>query len=238
MLVLSTGVFSVLAVLSPKFGGGRSAIDRIHRGWSRSLLAAAGVRVRCRGLEHLKRAGGQVILSNHQSYFDVWALMAALPVSLRFVAKRELAGIPLLGTAMQAAGHVFIDRRRARDAKAALHEAARRMRDEGLTLVLFPEGTRTRDGTLRRFRRGSFGLAQTMRAPVVPVALDGGYRAYPAGAKRVRPGPLVIRLAPPVVPRGTDPREREALMREVRTTIEAMLAEGGEGGRRSDTSGE
>ena len=235
VLVLSTAVFSILAVLLTRIGGGHTVVDWIDRNWARSLLLAAGVRVSVRGLEHLDRSGPQVIVANHQSYLDVWALMAVLPVSVRFIAKRELAGIPLLGGAMRAAGHVLIDRKRPRNAKETLRTAGRRMRAEGLTLVLFPEGTRSRDGELGRFRRGSFALALETGVPLVPAALDGGHRAYPPGAKRVRPGRIVVRLAPPISLEGVDPPSREALMREARRAIESMLGEGGESGPRPES---
>ena len=228
VLVVSTGFYSILAVVSARIGGGKAAIDWIDRNWARSLLAAGGVRLTVHGLEHLDRSGSQIIVANHQSYFDVWALMAALPVSLRFIAKRELARIPLLGRAMEAGGHVFIDRAHARRAKATFRTAGQRMRQEGLTLVVFPEGTRSRDGKMGPFRRGSFALALEADAPLIPAAIDGGGHVYPPGAKRVTPGRMTLRLAAPIPITGVDPPDRGALMRETRTAIEAMLGGGGE----------
>lgn len=228
-LVPSTGFFSILAVLLGRSRRGRAVIDWIHRNWARSLLAAAGVRVTVRGLEHLDRGGSQILVANHQSYFDVWALMAVVPASLRFVAKEEIARIPILGRAMEAGGHVFIDRDRARGAKDALRRAGRRMREEGLSLVLFPEGTRSADGELGRFLRGSFWLALETGAPLVPVAIDGGYRAYPRGSKRVTPGRITVCLAAPISSAEAGAAPRGMLTRDVRTVIEEMLRESGEG---------
>ena len=225
-LVPSTGFFSILAVIVAPTSRGRAAIDWIHRRWARSLLAAAGVRVAVHGIEHVNRRGAQILVANHASYFDVWALMAALPVSLRFIAKRELVRIPLLGRAMASAGHVFIDRARARRARIELRAAGRRMRDEGLTLVVFPEGTRSHDGELGCFRRGSFGLALEAGVPLVPVAIAGGYGVYPRGAKRVTPGRIHVRLAPPIPPADEGALDRGTLMREARAAIEDLLREG------------
>ena len=177
-------------------GGGRVWMDRANRGWARSMLSAAGVRVTVHGLEHLHPSGVQIIAANHQSYFDIWALIAGLPASVRFIAKRELANIPMLSVGMRSAGHVLIDRDRPRSAKKTLREAGDRMRAEQLTLVLFPEGTRSRDGRLGRFRRGSFVLALETRASLVPAAVEGGQHVYPPGAKRVRRGPITVRLGP------------------------------------------
>lgn len=222
-LVLSTIFFGALAATASRVGGGRVWMDRANRGWARSLLAAAGVRVTVRGLEHLHPSGTQIIVANHQSYFDIWVLIAGLPSSVRFIAKRELANIPMLSVGMRSAGHVLIDRARARSARETLREAGARMWAEQLTLVLFPEGTRSRDGRLGRFLRGSFALAVEARAPVVPAAIDGGQHVYPPGAKRVRPGSITVRLGPAIRLEGAEPADRRMLMRETRAAIEAML---------------
>ena len=232
-LVLSTILFGALAATVALVGGGRAWLDRANRGWARSVLAAAGVRVTVLGLEHLEPSGVQVIAANHQSYFDIWALIAGLPASVRFIAKRELGNIPMLSVGMRSAGHVLIDRDRPRSAKETLREASHRMRAEQLTLVLFPEGTRSRDGRLGRFRRGSFALALETRAPLVPAAMDGGQRVYPPGAKRVRPGAITVRLGPAIRLAGAEPADRTALMRKTRAAIEAMLPDGGAGGAAS-----
>lgn len=232
-LVLATIFFGAMAAVVSLVGGGRAWMDRANRGWARSMLSAAGVRVTVHGLEHLHASGVQIIAANHQSYFDIWALIAGLPASVRFIAKRELANIPMLSVGMRSAGHVLIDRDRARSARETLREASDRMRAEQLTLVLFPEGTRSRDGQLGRFRRGSFALAMETPAPLVPAAIDGGQHVYPPGAKRVRPGSITVRLGPAIRLEGAEPADRKTLMRETRAAIEAMLAEGGSGGRAS-----
>ena len=112
-LVFSTIFCGALAAIASLLGGGRVWMDRANRGWARSVLAAAGVRVTVRGLEHLHPSGAQIIAANHQSYFDIWVLIAGLPASVRFIAKRELANIPMLSVGMRSAGHVLIDRDRA-----------------------------------------------------------------------------------------------------------------------------
>ena len=128
---------------------------------------------------------------------------------------------------MRSAGHVLIDRDRPRSARKTLREAGGRMRAERLTLVLFPEGTRSRDGRLGRFRRGAFALALETRAPLVPAAVHGGQRVYPPGAKRVTPGSITIRLGPAIRLDGAEPADRKTLLRETRVAIETMLPDGG-----------
>ena len=230
-LVGSTALFGCLAIVCTPLGAGTRGLDRINRGWARLILAAAGVRVTVRGVEHLRREGCQIIVANHQSYFDIWVLLASLPASVRFVAKLELARIPVLSAGMRSSGHVLIDRDRARSARKTLRAAGRRMRAEGLTLVLFPEGTRSLDGRVGPFRRGAFELALDTRAPLVPTAIEGSRRVCPPGARRVRPGRIAVQLAPPIQPEGSGPAGREALLRQTRDAVEAMLAEMSEVGR-------
>lgn len=220
----STLLFSVLAVGAGLLRAPKGWFDWIHRSWARSLLGAAGVEVRARGLEHVRPHHAQILVANHQSMFDIWALMAEVPVSLRFVAKRELGRIPVFGAACRAAGHVFIDRRDAARASTAIRRAGERMHREGLSLVLFPEGTRSADGALGRFRRGAFALAIEIRAPLVPIAIDGGARIFPRGVRRVRPGTIELRCAPPIPLEKMTSEDRDALVERTRRDVERMLA--------------
>ncbi len=221
---LTTFFFSCVAAVMGLAGAGHAGFDWVHRSWARLLLAVAGVRVEVDGLEHLVTGRAQIIMANHQSYFDIWALMAGLPVSLRFITKKELAGIPILSGAMRAAGHVFIDRNRAHSAGDTIRAAGDRMRAEGLTLVMFPEGTRSPDGELGRFLRGSFGLAIETQAHVIPTAIRGEWRVFPPDGKRIHPGTISVRLAPSVSLEGMEIADRGALLSETRATIESLLS--------------
>ena len=219
----STLFFSLTAVVGGLIRAPRGWYDWIHRNWSRSLLWAAGVEVEAEGLEHVRSDKGLIIVSNHQSMFDIWTMMAALPVSLRFVAKGELGRIPIFGAACRSAGHVFIDRSDPIRASAAIRAAGERMAREGLSLVFFPEGTRSPDGGLRRFKKGSFALAIETQADLVPLAIDGGARVLPKGARRVRPGIIRLECAPAVPLRGLTTDDRDDLTRRTRETVESML---------------
>lgn len=225
VVVVSTAFFSLLGVLGGLVRAPHGLYDWIHRNWAGSILAAAGARIVVDGLEHSTPGRAQILVANHQSMLDIWALMAAVPASLRFVAKEELSRIPIFAAACRAAGHVFIDRTQAGKAAGAIRAAGERMRREGLTLVLFPEGTRSSDGALGRFRRGSFALAIETRADLIPVAIEGGGRILGRGAKQVRPGTIRIRLAPPVPLEGVAPEDRDALVDQTRETVAGMLAD-------------
>lgn len=223
--VLSTLAFSTVGVAGGVVRAPKGLFDWIHRNWSRSLLWAAGVRVEARGLERLRPDAVQIIVANHQSMFDIWALMAALPVSLRFVAKRELSRVPVFGGACRAAGHVFIDRKDPGRAIEEIREAGERMRREGLSLVLFAEGTRSSDGRLGPFKRGPFALAIETRATLIPVAVAGGAEVLPKGSRRLRRGTLHVRCGEPIPLAGLAPGDRDALLARTRDAVQGMLGE-------------
>ena len=218
-----TLVFSVLALAGGLAGAPHAWFDWIHRSWSGLLLRLAGLRVEAEGLASLSQNEPQVIVCNHQSLFDIPALFAALPVSLRFVAKIELSRVPVFAGAMRRAGHVFIDRDDRAQAIAAMDEAGARMRREGLTLVLFPEGTRSRDGRLRAFKKGAFALAAETRTSLVPVAVHGGAGALPKGGGRLEPGTIRIRCGRRIEIEAREPVDREQIRRRSRDEIAAML---------------
>lgn len=222
-VVFSTLFFSLVAVIGGLAGARRELYDWVHRSWARVVLAAAGVRVEATGLEHLRPGGAHLLVANHQSLFDIWAMMASLPVSLRFVAKEELSRIPVFGRACRAAGHVFIDRSDRAQGVRAVQEATARMRREGLSLVFFPEGTRSPDGRLGRFKRGPFSLAMATGLPLVPVAVEGGLDVLPKGEWRPSAGRIRLRCAAPVSLAGRGAGDRDAVLEETRAAIEEML---------------
>jgi len=143
-----------------------------------------------------------------------------LPVDFRIVYKKSLSLVPLLGWAIRLGGHIPIDRGNAFRARRSLDAAARRIRG-GTSVVVFPEGTRSPDGAVRRFKRGSFGLAIEAGVAIVPVSLVGVKSVVPRGLTSLRPGLVRVRMHPPVPVAGRSPDEAEALAEEVRRIVAA-----------------
>lgn len=191
--------------------------------WSRWILWGAGTPLVIDGLERVP-PGPVVFASNHSSMFDIWALSAGMPGSIRFVAKQELARIPLLGPAMLAAGHVTIDRTNRSRAMDAYAEAARRIHERGVSTVVFPEGTRSRTGELLPFKNAPFGLAIAAQVPLVPVYVHDTFRILPKGAWRLRPTPIRISVGEPIPTTGLTLQERESLRQRAHTQIAALRA--------------
>ena len=156
--------------------------------------------------------------------FDIWAMFATLPVSLRFIAKKELSRIPVFAHAMRHAGHVFIDRKDRTQAAEAMRHAGRRMQEEGLSLGLFPEGTRSRDGALGAFKKGTFALAIETQTTLVPIVVDGGAEIT-ADAVRLRPRPLLMYCGTPIDLNGLEASDRDDLLARSRAEITRMLEE-------------
>ncbi|MEX2156008.1 MAG: lysophospholipid acyltransferase family protein [Gemmatimonadales bacterium] len=192
--------------------------------WARDILRAAGTPVIAEGLEQIPRGQPVMYASNHSSMFDIWALFATLPGSLRFVAKQELFKIPLLGGAMRAVGHIPIDRAARKKSFAAYDEAARTIK-RGLSAVVFPEGTRSRTGELLPFKNAPFALAIAAQVPVVPVYVHDTFEILPKGAWRLRPRPIRLLVGAPIPTAGLGPDDRERLRDQVRAAMVALQSQ-------------
>jgi len=205
-------------VLGATLGGDRALIERQTRRWSGGLARACGMEVEVRGVDHVEPACTYVIMANHQSHTDIVALFEALPFVPGFLAKKELRRTPFLGPAMEKAGHVFIDRTRRDRAFEAIAEAADRVR-EGRCLVVFPEGTRSGDGTVKAFKKGGFHLTKQSGVPLLPVGIRGTAAVLPKNTVRLRPGHVVVTIGEPLSSEEVAGAPLSELMRRVHVRI-------------------
>lgn len=196
------------------------------RKWSQWALWASGVRVTIEGAEHLDPSAAQVLVGNHQSWYDVFAVAGHLPRTYHFVAKKELARIPIFGAAWRAAGHIAIDRSDKGSAIASLERAGEKLKSEHSAVVIFAEGTRSSDDGLQPFKKGAFMLALHSGVPIVPFGVAGSRRILPKGGWRVRPGPIIVRFGAPIPTAGLTPLDREALIERVRAEVLRLRDEG------------
>ncbi|MEX2528357.1 MAG: lysophospholipid acyltransferase family protein [Gemmatimonadota bacterium] len=201
--------------------------ERACREWSRWILWASNVTVRMEGTELFQRQEGPwILVANHESWYDVWALATHLPLHYRFVAKEELSRVPLFGYAWVRCGHVSINRGDRGSAVASLEEALKRVRDDRIAMILFPEGTRSPDGNLLPFKKGAFVLALQSGIPIVPVGVQGGRQILPKGSFRVRSGEMVIRVGDPIPVEGLGMKDRDALLAQAREAVGRLKEEG------------
>jgi 1-acyl-sn-glycerol-3-phosphate acyltransferase len=190
------------------------------RFWSRWLLAVSGVRLQVEGRERLALDRPQIVISNHESWYDVFAISASMPKTFHFVAKKELERIPLFGRAWKAAGHVSIDRSDRQSAIRSLETAGASMASEDAAVVIFPEGTRSPDGRLLPFKKGAFMLSRTSGVELLPAAVSGSRVVMAKGTWRIRPGTITVRYGRPIAPPSHGGVER--VMSEARTAIAAL----------------
>jgi len=213
---------SAAAVVSALITRSSRIPQKIARLWARMLLFIGGVRLEVEGREHLNPRRPYIFAANHQSQFDIFALLAAVPVPFSWLAKDELFRIPLLGPAMKGAGYIPINRTDRRAAFASIDQAAARVR-EGTSIVIFPEGTRSLDGKLKTFKKGGFFLAIKSRQPVVPVSISGSFRVLAKRSFRVHRGTIRIHFSPPLPTDTLSPADKDRLIAEVRRLMQQHL---------------
>ncbi len=206
-----------VAVGIHRLTGNRRAAWRFAKARARTLEHLLGVHVTVTGREHVVGGGPFVYTPNHQSHLDILALLSHLPGAIRFAAKQDLWRHPVVGAVMDSLGMVAIDRENPSDAIAALN----RVRDQGESFVVFPEGGRSRDGRLRAFKKGAFVLAIRLGLPLVPVICRGTRRLMPKGSQlTVLPGEVEIVIERPIPTTGLRFEDRDALAAQVRAVIE------------------
>lgn len=218
-----TFLFAASAIVCTLFDSSGRVYASHARIWARLSLALAGASVNIRGIEHIPD-GPAIFMSNHQSNFDILSLLATLPRQIHWIAKKELFEIPVFGPSMLRGGYIPLDRSDGRKALKSMDNAARIIRD-GKSVVMFPEGTRSRDTRLLPFKRGGFMLALKAGVPVVPVTISGGGRVNPAGRTRIYRGVINITLHPPLTPETAVSRAsaETALMEQVHNSIASAL---------------
>ncbi len=199
--------------------------DRAHKRWGAGLLRAARIRLEVEHAERLRPDRPCVYVANHVSFIDIWALLAALPGTVRFVAKQELFRVPVFGQAIRAAEHIAIDRANRAAAFAAYDEAARAVRG-GRSAIVFAEGTRSRDGRLLPFKKGPFVLAIAAQVPVVPVLVHGAFELMPRGALYPRRGTVVLRIGDAIDTAGLGYDDRDRLGGRARAALEGLQGQG------------
>ncbi|MCS7024106.1 MAG: 1-acyl-sn-glycerol-3-phosphate acyltransferase [Bryobacteraceae bacterium] len=196
---------------------------RLWRYWARSMLWLCGARVKVFGLENLVPGQHYIFASNHLSLIDSPVLVAYLPRTLRFLAKRELFSIPFMGWYMKAQGHIAIDRGDPRATLRSLSEAAALIQSERKSVLVFPEGTRSMDGRLQEFKEGAALLAIRAQTPLVPAAVVGTQRVLPAKSKVIRGGEVELRIGAPIDVRRYELKQRAQLTARLRNEVAALI---------------
>lgn len=189
--------------------------------WSRCICAFWFVRVKVKGRENLDKKQSYVFVANHQGAFDIWAIYGYLGRPFKWLMKKSLEKVPAVGPTCRFAGHVFVDDSSIAGIKETISNAESTLRG-GTSLVIFPEGSRTHDGRMIPFKRGAFMLASEFGLPVVPITIDGAFKAMPRSTYNVTPCTITLTIHEPIVPseKGFNTKK---LMAECRQQINSVL---------------
>jgi 1-acyl-sn-glycerol-3-phosphate acyltransferase len=193
-----TIVLGAASIVSSLFDSSGRFAHACARAWSWLILRTTGVRVTVEGLDRIAPATTYVFVSNHQSIYDTPVIFASLPYQLRIIAKESLARFPVLGWHLKRGGHLFVDRRH--PDRAGILKRWRKLVSEGLSLIIYAEGTRSPDGRVARFKAGSFLLAIQAGLPIVPLAVIGTRRVMPKGRLRTEPAAVRLIVHHPIQP--------------------------------------
>ncbi len=220
-IAVYTTVLGTLSLASSLFDRRGYFAHGCARTWSWLILATTGVSVNVTGLELLSRDRTYVFVSNHQSIYDIPVLFASLPFQLRIIAKESLGTFPFLGWHLRRTGHLLVDRRN--PDRAGILRRWRELVGEGLSLIIFPEGTRSADGRVGVFKPGSFVLAVEAGLDLVPVSVDGTRFVMSKGHLTTRPGRVTLRVHAPISTAGQDVRRARSLAEQARQIVADTL---------------
>jgi 1-acyl-sn-glycerol-3-phosphate acyltransferase len=220
--VLATLVASLSAMIVALVRPRSRLVDHIAKMWARACLWPSGVHLEVRGREHVDPSKSYVVISNHQSTFDIMAHFVGLPVPIRFLAKKELFSTPFLGWALKAMDMVPVDRTSHRSFRS-VETGALRVAELGKSIMVYAEGTRTIDGSLLPFKKGAFAIAVHTGLPVLPTTIYGADKTWKARHKIIDGGPITMVIGEPIQTSGLGSDDIELLRDQVKQVIQNTL---------------
>ncbi len=218
VIILLSMVLGTLAVLARLFDSSNNLSHKISSLWGRGLCVLNGIRVDIEGLEHVRVDRAQIYIANHQGFFDIFALNAYLPAQIRWVAKSSLFKIPFVGWSMTASGYVPVERGNRKKSYQAFLATIEKLK-AGNSIVIFPEGTRSEDGTIGPFKKGGPLLSVRSGAPLVPVTLMGTGSIIKKGSGIIKPGRIRIIISPPISSQSVSEDKEENVLHNLRDII-------------------
>ncbi|MEA1970566.1 MAG: lysophospholipid acyltransferase family protein, partial [Thermodesulfobacteriota bacterium] len=218
LITLNTAVAATTAMIAAYFDPRGGGVDYISALWARLNLVLSGVPISVSGDELIDKDQPYIVMSNHQSYYDVFALIGHLPLRLKWIMKMELRKIPIFGFACEKVGHIYIDRGNSERSQKSLKAAGEKIR-AGSSVVFFPEGTRSPDGKLQPFKKGGFVMALEAKVPILPVTVVGGRKILPKKSLRILPGSMKIIIHDPIPVAEYTYETKERLIKRVREVI-------------------
>ena len=214
----ATVLLSSLTILASFIDKNGDLAYNITKTWAKFVLAVSRIKVTVQGSYNIRPDRSYIYMSNHQSNFDIPVALAYFPFKFRWVAKAELFKIPIFGYAMHRIGHINIDRSNRRAAFKSLKKAAKNIR-EGVSVLIYPEGTRSKDGNIGPFKNGGFVLSVESGTPIVPVIIHGTWPIMSRDKIIVKPGNVIIEIKKPIETKNYNRKTRNDLLKKVRSVI-------------------
>lgn len=227
IIVLLTIITALITIIAVPIGGNKFWGYWPAHIWSRCVCAIFFIRVKVHGRENIDKKSSYVFVANHQGAFDIWSIYGYLNHNFKWLMKKELEKIFLVGYACKISGDIFVDDSKLASIKETISESEDTLKD-GMSLVIFPEGSRSWDGKMIPFKRGAFMLASEFNLPVVPLTIDGSFKAMPRFTYNITPCTIHLTIHEPIHPdeRGFNTRK---LMAQCRDIIESALPEDNKG---------
>jgi len=217
-LIVNSLFFSLVAIILTIIAGQKVANKIVGINWSKSCSFMVPMQVKVTGKENMKKDTSYVIVANHQSMFDIFLLYGWLGIDIRWIMKKELFKVPGIGYASKKVGHIFIDRSNPKCAMQSLNEAKEKLKN-GTSVVIFPEGTRSRTGEVGNFKRGAFKLALELDLPLLPLTIIGTRKILPSYGFDLLPGKVELVIHPPIHNSDNDIGKCRELTRKTRESI-------------------
>src|SRR5882672_5769023 len=224
IIILATILMGSVSLLASLFDSAGRIQHQISRIWSRMLLAVSGVKMRVEGLDKIDADAAYVFVANHRSLMDTPVVLAHIPLQFRFLAKKGLFLIPILGTHLRRAGHLQVVRDDPRASLRSMSDAARIIRERGISVLLFPEGGRSKDG-FREFKEGAAYIAIKAGVPAVPIAMEGTREVLPMGSMQIMSGIVRLRVGDPIPTARLTLKDRTILTQKLREKVAELLSE-------------
>jgi 1-acyl-sn-glycerol-3-phosphate acyltransferase len=225
IIIFATIIMGSISLLMSLFDSDGRIQHQISRIWSRMLLKVSGVKMQVEGLEKIDPRGTYVFIANHRSFMDIPVLLAYLPLQFRFFAKKGLFHIPFLGTHLRRSGHLPVVKDNPRASLKSMSDAVRTLREQGMSMLLFPEGGRSNDGLLQDFIEGSAYIAIKSGVPAVPVAMTGTREVLPMGSMQIMRGVVHLRIGDPIPTADLTTRDRATLAQTMHDKVADLLNE-------------
>lgn len=221
-IIVSTIIFILIIIMTPIAGESKWGYYP-GRVLGRIMCFLALTRIKVVGNENINPEKSYIFVANHQSMFDIFLIYGYLNAKFKWIMKQEIRKTPLLGKACESMGHIFIDRSSPMRAQKSLEAAKERLLQGNNSIFLFPEGTRSANGKIGRFKRGAFTIARDLHFQIIPVSISGAYNVLPKKGWFITPGKITMTIHQPIDTSNLNEDNLNETIDQVKNIVESAL---------------